>query len=132
MGTAFCAVTVHDVGTRLGYPAHDMSKHTGIAWSDMAPHRKACKAKRQRRRQLAQSLFSPRSACRAVGNQADAMPARNLFTGQVENVTKKAADRGAKYMQDIQRRHRRDSRISQVAARDHGKQHSCIARILAK
>ncbi len=40
-----------------------------------------------------------------VGDQADAVSARDLLAGQVEHMAKQAADRRAEHVQDVQGRH---------------------------
>ena len=82
--------------------AHDMGDRGAVAGADMAAHRNAGKAERERWLERLERLFGAFAAGIAVGNQADAMAARGLFARQVDDVAKQAADRRAKDMQDVQ------------------------------
>ena len=54
---------------------------------------------------LAELLLGALAAGAPVGDQADAMTARDLLARQIEHVAEQAADRGAEYVENVQRPH---------------------------
>ena len=54
---------------------------------------------------LSQDILGAGAAGVRIGDQADPMPARDLFVGEVEHMAEQAADRRAKHVQDVKGRH---------------------------
>jgi hypothetical protein len=71
------------------------------------PHRQALKAEREPRREFGQDLFGARPAGRAIGDEADAVAARDLAAGEIEDMAEQTADRRAENVDDVQGSHRR-------------------------
>ena len=79
-----------------------MGEREKIAGIGVAAHRNAREAERERRLERSQRVFGARRRRCAVGDQADAVAARDLLARQIEHMAKQAADRRAEHMQDIQ------------------------------
>ncbi len=109
IGAAFRTVAVHDIGTDLRNPAHDMGQRDGVSESDVAAHRKSADAERERGRKFTENLISARAAGVAVRYQSDTVATGDLLAREVEDVTEQAANRRTKDVQDVQRRHCADS-----------------------
>ena len=71
----------------------------------MAAHRHAGKPERQPRCELGKLLLGALAAGAPVGDQADAVAARDLLARKIEHVAEQAADRGAEYVENVQRPH---------------------------
>ncbi len=81
-----------------------MTQRDEITRAEFARYREALIAKRKAGRELAQHRIGARAAGGAVHDQTDAVTARRLAADQIGHMTKQAAERRAKDMQDIERR----------------------------
>ena len=77
----------------------------------MAPHRNAGKAECQAGRDVGQGHVRALAAGVAIGDQPDAVPARDLLAREIEHMAKQAADRRAKHVQDVERAGYRHAQI---------------------
>jgi hypothetical protein len=93
---------------------------TRVARPDMAAHRHAREPERQRRRELAQHRFGARAAGVAVGDQPDAVSARDLLFGEIEHMAEQSADRSAEHVEDIQGIHRARTVCVQIESKLNG------------
>ena len=85
--------------------AHDVGEHERVARPHVAAHRHARKPERQLRCELGKLLLGARAAGAPVGDQADAVAARDLLARKIEHVAEQAADRRAEYVENVQRPH---------------------------
>src|SRR5258708_35512633 len=102
IGAAFRTVAVHDIGTDLRNPAHDMGQRDGVSESDVAAHRKSADAERERGRKFAENLVSARAAGVAVRYQSDTVATVDLLAHDVEDVTEECANRGTNHLHEVQ------------------------------
>ena len=63
------------------------------------------KPERQPRCELGKLLLGALAAGAPVGDQADAVTARDLLARKIEHVAEQAADRGAEYVENVQGPH---------------------------
>jgi hypothetical protein len=77
---------MNDVGADLPGTAYDMRDRQAVAGADIAVHRNAGEAKRQRWHERFERLFGAFAAGRAVRDKADAMAACRLFAREVNDV----------------------------------------------
>jgi hypothetical protein len=67
---------------------------------------RAIGTRRQTGRQFVENGVGAWSAGAAVGNQSDAVAARGLLAGEIDDMAEQPADGRAKHVQDVQRLHR--------------------------
>ena len=88
-----------------------------IARPDVAAHRHAAESpSASDGASLRKLLVGARAAGAAVGDQADAVAARDLLARKIEHVAEQAADRGAEHVQNIQGAMHRPGRLRDRAA----------------
>ena len=99
---------VHDLGLELERAPCDMRDRGNIPHADLAAHRHARQAERQRAGKLRQHSFGARAAASRIGDDPHTVAAPGLGAGEVDDVTKQPAHWGAQNMQDVEgavRRH---------------------------
>ena len=104
-GAAFGAVAVHDVGLGRANAARDMVAGGKIGRTERPLNGGQRQAERQRRRQAGEHRLGGVAAGQAVGNDADAMAARDLALHQIGDVAKQPADRRAQNVKNIEGLH---------------------------
>ena len=73
-----------------------------VAAADVARHRNAGEAERERRSQFRERSVGAFAAARRIGDHADLVSARRLAAREVADMAEQAADRGAQHMQDVE------------------------------
>ena len=104
IGAALGAVAVHHVGRvramrRMTWAS--AAKSPGQAWRRMGMRVSPNASEGS----SARKAFVRARAAGAVRDQPDAVAARDLLRGQIEHMAEQAADRRAKHVQNVQRRH---------------------------
>jgi hypothetical protein len=102
--TALGAMAVHDVGLHGGNGRCHVTHGNGIAPSKLTLHRYADQTERQIGGEGAKFDVRDRARRRFRNDDTDPMPARRLTLRQIEHVAKRATQRRAKHVEDIQRR----------------------------
>jgi hypothetical protein len=98
-------MAVHNVGACSGNAPHDVPQNCCVVRAYVPAHRNPSEAKYKKRFQFRERFLGAASARSAVRNQPDAMPASDLFAGEVENVAVQASYRRPEHVQDVKQGH---------------------------
>ena len=102
-GAGLGAVAVQHVRLQLADQPGKMRPHHHVDRHRLAPDREAVHAELEARRDRGKGCFRTLAPGQAVGDDPDMMAAIRLAVGEVEDMAKNPADRGAGGVQDTKR-----------------------------